>query len=1816
MKKSSKRTLSRLLAGVMLITSIVGSTVVSGAEGSVAAGQDAVTSGGSADVTTSGGSLGTPEAGKTYTLDFASLEAGALLDGVTDESGTIKFVSPSGKAVKRNDNHMTSVYDGDQIQAAVSGNATISLSLCLYGNGTQFTVTDAAGNQIGTFAAKGTTDGEVVSLDYMGDATTLTITLSSPDGESYLHGVTVANKAAATGVAESFSYWLDDEATPVDGVDETGAPTVIMTVEPGVRMFADSKLELVGSGETKFTPERPEFQNVELNGKTVNFYKAGPRNATANDITTIPVQGDGTALEFTPAAAGTVTVFYYSTSFVRVWDFDAVTGERYGYVDDPDISDRFYAFKAEPGHTYVMSTTGKTNNCGYAGIEYIVDEPVTTPVSTNNISANESSLASLEIYLTDAYLGGDPSAVVTTSTTEVKLSKGHTYDITTNDGGVGASVNGSASFVASEDAVVFDLVDIPDESLTGTITGTPAGTVTELKFVNMVNNSETLATINADMTYSASIKPGDYNTVVTTTNGGTTYDRVKVSAGTANVNEVYVELPKTTGTFNPDAMVDFITAGTAASRGNDFTAKADAVLTIPVSGPTVINVSSYYQSEFTINGAAGAVNGGSTSNSTSQIDTFTYTTDGTETAVTITFGATYGTNYLTSIDVIPVVEFKSEINVPGDYDTLGEAVTAVKAMDRPAGEEGRVTINLTADMQEQVVFDAPYITLNGNGHELNWYYGVGTLYYSVDPGTGLYNERLFRDKYSASEGNGNLWGGVAIVRGDNFIAENTIFRNTYNYEVTAKELEDIQGTVSGIPARTAETDVTAYASKERSNAFYIEAKNISVYNCQILSSQDTLGRNGSANNGYSAYFKDCVIGGNTDYICGEFAAIFDNCELQWKTFAHDPSNNGKVGFITAPKTNPYIFRNCTITTDGVGDSEDVSGLYGRTWGAASNATFINTETNGYIKNTGWGEMSTGEGASAIFQEYNNTNKGELFNTTSDVAGLVNKILTEDEAAAYVGDAGLTTAYGVGNTWIPYMYSYEEVFKGLWGDVDKTGVLTANDAAAVLAYTLDASLANDSRFDFAGADVNASDSITADDAAMILQKVLDADFAFPAEPTTEAVTETTTMEVESANEYIADTEATPQYAGTIVYNGVYASVETVQNMNYTANADGPVSINGHEYTGYAASTSQNTQLQIDGALTDLGAPYYRACRVAYAVTAKEDVTVSVDVKVNNGKAVYLTTDDATVENGSITSIASYVNTEADTYTTVSASVKAGETLYIVGQGTNLPIFGIYFSAGSSSEETTETTTDQALESVDVFIVGDSTGCDYEASADATLYYKRVGFGTALPEYLNDSAKVTNLALSGRSSKSFTSEANYQTLKDSIGEGDYLIIAFGHNDEKDEDPTRYTEPLGDKDTAGSFKNSLYVNYIQVAQAAGATPILCTPTVRRTDSGNWSDTQLHKDNGGDYAQCVRDLGAELGLTVIDNTQMTKDLYDTLTPSESVYLHSWANEEPTSVDNTHLNNYGAHYVAYMMADAIAKSTSTLAPYVKSDIAAPLKANYLVVNPGYVPPTTEDLTGEALESVLWTTADGWYGTAFGDIGGTDKLYGKSLQINPDTGLEEEMTDYTKLAYPTNTESGEPNFLISGEGNTARVKVGEILSTGAKNSYGKIATTTDGLAMYYMPTSDVNFELSADVTINSYDKNSQVGFGAIVADTVLVNENNKIAVQNWVSAGPLKMAGTPSSADATSTVFWSTFARLDGALKAGTEKSIESLPEVGSTVHVSIVKKGQNYTCTFGDDTYTFENVATSGYVYAGFYAARCADISVSNISYNNEITE
>ena len=357
---------------------------------------------------------------------------------------------------------------------------------------------------------------------------------------------------------------------------------------------------------------------------------------------------------------------------------------------------------------------------------------------------------------------------------------------------------------------------------------------------------------------------------------------------------------------------------------------------------------------------------------------------------------------------------------------------------------------------------------------------------------------------------------------------------------------------------------------------------------------------------------------------------------------------------------------------------------------------------------------------------------------------------------------------------------------------------------------------------------------------------------------------------------------------------------------------------------------------------------------------------------------------------------------------------------------------------------------------LWVIGDSTVSSFEDK----YYYPRYGYGTMLDKYLNDNVKVVNIALSGRSSKSYLSEPEYNTLINGMKQGDYLLIGFGHNDEKTE-KERYTSPVGDYMTEGTFANTLYVNYIRKARNAGCYPILCTPIVRRSASGEWKATELHitqdvaQYKGGDYALAVRELGKAVGVPVIDMTQLTRDEYEKLGSDNTIYLHAWPSNNKLSVDNTHTNIWGARVNAYMIMSAVKElNISGLSENVVNIDNNPLdyKEKFLVSNKDYVPVVFSD---KLPDSRLFKDYGEYKAAVFGDVLG-----------------EVDDTDFT-LGTDAN---GDMNIAV-------------------RNNRGKISAVTDGIAMYYKKVDITeHFTLTATVKVNKIFANDQVSFGLMVRD--------------------------------------------------------------------------------------------------------------------------
>lgn len=241
---------------------------------------------------------------------------------------------------------------------------------------------------------------------------------------------------------------------------------------------------------------------------------------------------------------------------------------------------------------------------------------------------------------------------------------------------------------------------------------------------------------------------------------------------------------------------------------------------------------------------------------------------------------------------------------------------------------------------------------------------------------------------------------------------------------------------------------------------------------------------------------------------------------------------------------------------------------------------------------------------------------------------------------------------------------------------------------------------------------------------------------------------------------------------------------------------------------------------------------------------------------------------------------------------------------------------------------------------IFIVGDSTACEY---SDHLNYRTIGGYGEYLPQYLDGTYEVVNLASSGASTKDYVTREPYLQLRNELGKGDYLFIGLGINDNKANDPTRYSDPTADKDTPGSFQYYLYHNYVSLAYEVGATPIFVTSVCRRPSDGvTFSNADLHitKDsngkNGGDYPAAMKALGAELNIPVLDMTTLSKNLHLSLGAEENALLHKWETDDPATLDRTHYSVYGANYMAFLLSGLIREQIPELAPYVNATAQAP----------------------------------------------------------------------------------------------------------------------------------------------------------------------------------------------------------------------------------------------------------------------------------------
>jgi lysophospholipase L1-like esterase len=222
---------------------------------------------------------------------------------------------------------------------------------------------------------------------------------------------------------------------------------------------------------------------------------------------------------------------------------------------------------------------------------------------------------------------------------------------------------------------------------------------------------------------------------------------------------------------------------------------------------------------------------------------------------------------------------------------------------------------------------------------------------------------------------------------------------------------------------------------------------------------------------------------------------------------------------------------------------------------------------------------------------------------------------------------------------------------------------------------------------------------------------------------------------------------------------------------------------------------------------------------------------------------------------------------------------------------------------------------------IFMIGDSTMADKPLAPPQP----ERGWGQMLPLYFESEVRIENFALNGRSSKSFRDEGHWQTVVDRIRPGDYVIIQFGHNDEKIESPARYADPFV------GFKENLE-RYVSETRALGGKPILATSIVRR----KFGEDGMLEDTHGDYVLVPRIVARELNVPLLELNGRSEALINRLGPELSKRMFMWIepgeyDSVPMAVrDDTHLNSVGAARIADLAADEIRAALPALAQWLK----------------------------------------------------------------------------------------------------------------------------------------------------------------------------------------------------------------------------------------------------------------------------------------------
>ncbi|MBE0700614.1 MAG: rhamnogalacturonan acetylesterase [Acholeplasmataceae bacterium] len=220
---------------------------------------------------------------------------------------------------------------------------------------------------------------------------------------------------------------------------------------------------------------------------------------------------------------------------------------------------------------------------------------------------------------------------------------------------------------------------------------------------------------------------------------------------------------------------------------------------------------------------------------------------------------------------------------------------------------------------------------------------------------------------------------------------------------------------------------------------------------------------------------------------------------------------------------------------------------------------------------------------------------------------------------------------------------------------------------------------------------------------------------------------------------------------------------------------------------------------------------------------------------------------------------------------------------------------------------------------IYIAGDST------AANKSIDKKpESGWGEYLPDFYKKMVNITNFALNGCSTKSFIDDGMLKKIEALLQNRDIVLIQFGHNDQKKEDPSRYADPI-----------MFYANlktFVDTIKNKNAIPILLTPITRRSFLNTH---QIDKNTHGEYPGIVLEFARNHQVYCIDTFKLSQNYFESLGDEESkkyfLHLQSGENDNyPNGIeDNSHFSEKGAKMMAQIITQEMLKLPLGLKLYI-----------------------------------------------------------------------------------------------------------------------------------------------------------------------------------------------------------------------------------------------------------------------------------------------